>query len=358
MSWNLITEILKDETETVADTDISQRLISTLQEQPDFKSIDMNTESIRFRHPSLPNVHVEATEMKTPAGQTLIRAMSLSQVQEDADGNVIEARELHRGFSVTGEVWDSEDLAWLNEFDEALTDAENFCEEDISVSRQSYRQDGQLVKGITIAKQFPQALDNEYGNQDISDMLLGNAMTYQLSGPGLLRSLSAGSVGGSSPRPPGWSPRAEIGAMSPAARGASDIRGSGPVTGLQRMNSSNSQSMDQHPGSFAGLMRSLSGGGGYYSSYAPPPSDSMTLLLPPQSAAAISPPTIQLNPQNFTSHSASLTASSAAGFFAPTAAISDERSGPEAKRQRTNSSDTAMVQTVDMWGAIYKPVNE
>jgi hypothetical protein len=265
LSWSLVTQLLCDEKETVADVDMSQKLITTLQEQPEMRDLDLNQETVRFRHPNLPNVHVEATEMKTASGQTLMRATSLSRVREDDAGNVVEATELHREFSITGEVAGVEDLAWLNEFDEALTNVENFSDGDYSVSRQSVRQDGQLVRNITVSRQFPEAIENvanenysegqsfEDSMAELSD-ILGSSITRQFSGGtfGLLRSLSTGS-----PRPPG----SVMGGLSTSPRDTSNTLLGALSTGLLRMNSSGNSVLPlSSTSSLSGLIRSFSGG--------------------------------------------------------------------------------------------------
>lgn len=295
LSWNLITQLLSDEKDSVEEVDLTQKLISTIQDQPDMRDVELNQESIRFRHPSIPNVHVEATEMKTASGQTLMRATTLSRVREDEEGNVVAAQELHREFSVTGEVYGNttDDLAWLNEFDDALIQVENNLGEgvgDFSVSRQCVRSDGQLLKAITVSRQFTDnmVMDTGDGKGDITfeeleqlSEMLGGSITRQFSGGayGLLRSLSSGaSAGGagSSPRmlPPNsvsgglgsFSPRGRsFGGLGPGSLGLGGGNSSssmldGPLlTGLSRMNSTNTFLPTGSTLSPYGLIRSFSG---------------------------------------------------------------------------------------------------
>jgi hypothetical protein len=357
----LIKEFLSGEKEADGVVDNYQNHKSTLQEQPDMKNADLNQETIRFRHPNIPNVHIEATEMKTPSGQTLMRATTLSRVKEDNEGNVVEATELHREFSVTGEIAGSDDLAWLNEFDEALTSAENHAEGDISVSRQVMRADGQMVKAITVSRQFPEAIEStvvEGGDTSFEDSMadlaefLGSSITRQFSGGayGLLRSLS----NGVSPRPPGPNSVTGLGSVSPRGEtGLNNLFG-GMSTGLSRMNSSNSV-LPTTLGSgtpFSGLIRSFSGNASTMS----------------ESSSSVQPP-ILVFPQGISNGIADVDHSNGASKQprAEGDLPASDQPSKKVKLETANSAslfgnvmadDSAEAPSTEQWGQFYKTISK
>jgi hypothetical protein len=200
MPWLTLYELLTDDQEN-NDENMPMQLVDAVEESDDFGfTDDLDKSTHMFRHPLLPEVEVEATEMMAPDGLTLVRAMSVSKVLEDIHGNVKVRTPLAHSVSATQQIGDgkggkSKRSVFWN--DDEIMNVEEKMADGVLVSRQTNRVEGQVVRGVSISRQISPHAANEaldlFGDElNLSDWMRGGS--FGSSGKsGMLRSLSSDS---------------------------------------------------------------------------------------------------------------------------------------------------------------------
>jgi hypothetical protein len=196
MPWLDLYEILTGDNED--QDNMPAQIIDAVEERDEFGFTDnLDRHTHFFRHPLVPEVEVEATEMLAPDGLTLVRAMSVSKVQEDASGNVIVRTPIARSVSATQQVQKGKGKGSVFWNDDEIQNVEEKMADGVLVARQTNKIEGQLVRGVSIARQIsPHSEDDAFdlfGEElNLSDWMRGGSFG-SCGQSGMFRSLSGGS---------------------------------------------------------------------------------------------------------------------------------------------------------------------
>ena len=131
-------------------TNSPQQIMDTLQQYDPENFVNKTVTSVMLA----PEVHLEAHELASSDGLTIVRAMSLKRIIESQDGHILRKDELARSFSISHPSNSADDDIWADE--NLLSIESGLTKEGVSVSRQVNNIQGQIVRGFSLSKQLVQ----------------------------------------------------------------------------------------------------------------------------------------------------------------------------------------------------------
>mmetsp|Transcript_17437 Transcript_17437/g.15721 ORF Transcript_17437/g.15721 Transcript_17437/m.15721 type:complete len:562 (-) Transcript_17437:73-1758(-) len=176
--------------------DLSEEIVNYLTESninDNNNNSNIEVLSYSFPHPSEQNVTIDATELVSSNGNSLVRALSVTRL--DTNNNNPTSYEVLRSFSMAALLNNNNtDLTNDLDFLQTIEELELDLPDGLSMSRQIMREAQGVVRGVSVSRQMSNdGLDSNLFQNDmnISDLMRGGSLVRFASGEsGLLRSIS------------------------------------------------------------------------------------------------------------------------------------------------------------------------